>query len=378
MQHLVASETTASGPMRFDAVLPRPRPRIPFFGEGTLTPELAKQWREFYRNVALVAFPAPRGNYRIADVDEKALYYRAPFSSQPGVKPFLPEPADDPRVPAGQLINSKAIIDLSGRLGPDGRLVWDVPKGNWTIMRFGRTTTGQTTRPAPAPGLGFESDKFDKAALDAHFAAFIETLLRTVGEPKNRDRGLTALHFDSWEMSSQNWSENFRQEFNRRRGYDLLRYLPVMTGRVVDTVELSERFLWDLRETAQELVVENHVLRLKELGRRHGLKLSIEPYDLNPCADLKLGSAADVPMCEFWSKGYGFPTEFSCFEAVSIAHTLGRRVVGAEAFTALEGEQWHQYPGSMKGRETGHCVPASTDLSSIAINISRGSTSGPA
>ena len=350
MQHLVASETTASGPMRFDAVLPRPRPRIPFFGEGTLTPELAKQWREFYRDVALVAFPAPRGNYRIADVDEKALYYRAPFSSQPGVKPFLPEPADDPRVPAGQLIDSKAIIDLSGRLGPDGRLVWDVPKGNWTIMRFGRTTTGQTTRPAPAPGLGFESDKFDKAALDAHFAAFIETLLRTVGEPKNRDRGLTALHFDSWEMSSQNWSENFRQEFNRRRGYDLLRYLPVMTGRVVDTVELSERFLWDLRETAQELVVENHVLRLKELGRRHGLKLSIEPYDLNPCADLKLGSAADVPMCEFWSKGYGFPTEFSCFEAVSIAHTLGRRVVGAEAFTALEGEQWHQYPGSMKAQ----------------------------
>ena len=75
--------------------------------------------------------------------------------------------------------------------------------------------------------------------------------------------------------------------------------------------------------------MENHVLRLKELGRRHGLKLSIEPYDLNPCADLKLGNAADVPMCEFWSKGYGFPTEFSCFEAVLIAHTLGRRVVGA-------------------------------------------------
>ena len=41
MQHLVASETKASGPVRFDAVLPRPQPRQPFFGEGTLTPELA-------------------------------------------------------------------------------------------------------------------------------------------------------------------------------------------------------------------------------------------------------------------------------------------------------------------------------------------------
>jgi hypothetical protein len=350
MQHLVASETVVIGPIRWDAVLPRPQPRAPFFGQKTLTPELAKQWREFYRDVAVVAFPIPRGNYRIADIDEKALYYRAPFSSQPGVKPFLAEPAEDSRLPADQCIPSEAVLDLTSKLTPDGRLVWDVPAGNWMILRFVRTTTGQTTRPAPAPGLGFESDKFEKAAINAHFAAFIETLLKTVGEPKNAGRGLTALHFDSWEMSSQNWSERFREEFIRRRGYDLLRYLPVMTGRVVDGTELSERFLWDLRQTAQELVVENHVLRLKELGDRHGLKLSLEPYDLNPCADLKLGSAADVPMCEFWSRGYGFPTEFSCFEATSIGHTMGCPVIAAEAFTALPQEEWHQYPGSMKAQ----------------------------
>jgi hypothetical protein len=348
MQHLVASETAVAGPAKFDAVLPRPRPRTPFFGEATLTPELARQWREFFRDVAVVAFPTPRGDRRIADVDEKALYYRNAFSSQPGVKPFLTAAAGDRPPPADQCIPSPAIVDLTARLGPGGRLAWDVPPGQWTILRFARTATGQITRPAPAAGLGFESDKFDKSAIDRHFAAFIETLLRTVGEPKHPRRGLTALHFDSWEMSSQNWSGDFRRQFAARRGYDLLRYLPVMTGRVVDSEDLSERFLWDLRQTAQELVVENHILRLKQLGRRHGLELSIEPYDLNPCADLKLGGPADVPMCEFWSTGYGFPTEFSCFEAVSIAHTLGRRVIGAEAFTAFPEEQWRQYPGSMK------------------------------
>ena len=42
MQHLVASETKAAGPQRFDALLPRPQPRAPFFGEATLTPELRK------------------------------------------------------------------------------------------------------------------------------------------------------------------------------------------------------------------------------------------------------------------------------------------------------------------------------------------------
>lgn len=350
MQHLVASETTASGPATFDAVLPRPRPRTPFFGEGTLTPDLRKTWEDFYRDVVLLAFPTPEGNARIADVDEKALYFRPPYSSQPGVKPFLPAPAEHAAVPTEQCVASNEIIDLTNKLAPDGRLVWDVPAGNWTIMRFGRTITGQTSRPAPEPGLGLESDKFDPAAIDAHFDAFIETLLKGTGKPGTPGRGLTTLHFDSWEMSSQNWSGKFREEFAKRRGYDLMRFLPAMIGRVVDSNEISERFLWDLRQTAQELVIENHVLRLKELGRRHGLELSIEPYDLNPCSDLTLGGAADVPMCEFWSKGWGFSSEFSCIEAASIAHTMGRPVVGAEAFTAAPGEDWRQHPASMKAQ----------------------------
>jgi hypothetical protein len=121
-----------------------------------------------------------------------------------------------------------------------------------------------------------------------------------------------------------------------------------MTGRVVQSLEISERFLWDLRQTAQELVIENHALRLKELGHRHGLQLSIEPYDMNPAADLNLGSAADVPMCEFWSKGRGFSTEYSCLEAVSIGHTGGAKIIAAESFTANDADTWLQYPTAMK------------------------------
>ena len=350
MQHLVASETTVHGPARFAALLPRPQPRPPFFGVGTLTPELAKAWRDYYADVAVLAFPTPRGKARVADSDEKALYYRAPFSSAPGVKPFLPEPDATTRLPADQCIAKPEIVDLTTHLAADGRLEWDVPAGDWTILRFGRTSTGQTTRPAPLPGLGFETDKFDRAAIDAHFEAFTAKLLKAVGPRSKSTTGLTTIHFDSWEMSSQNWSKNFRADFEKRRGYDPLPYLPVMTGRVVQNLEVSERFLWDLRQTAQELVIENHALRLKELGHRHGLQLSIEPYDLNPTADLNLGSAADVPMCEFWSKGHGFSTEYSCFEAVSIGHTDGAKIIAAESFTANDTDGWLQYPGSMKAQ----------------------------
>jgi len=346
MQHLVASETNVSGPRKWSATLPRPQPRKPYFGEWTLTPELKKNWQGFYRDVAVLAFPTPDGTNRIANINEKALYLRDPFSSRPGVKPCLPAPAEFPVVPTNACVGTGKMIELTSKMAADGQLVWEVPPGNWTILRLGSTLTGQTTRPAPQPGLGFESDKFNRAALDAHFAAFTEKLLKKVGPHTNADGGLTAVHFDSWEMGAQNWSPQFRKEFRKRRGYDLLNYLPAYTGRVIDSADISERFLWDVRQTAQELVFQNHLSRLADLAHQHGLTLSVEPYDLNPCGDLSLGRAADVPQCEFWH--LGFNTFYSVIEAASIAHTCGRPVVAAEAFTSEPGEDWKADPAALK------------------------------
>jgi len=351
MQHLVASETNLIGAAHFDGVLPQPQPRTPYFGKGTLTPTLAKEWSEFYRDEFVLAFPSPEGKTRIAEIGEKGIYYRDPYSSRPGVKSFLPAPAEFATLPTNECIATNRIIDLTDKLQADGRLSWDVPPGNWTVMRFGRTLTGQTTRPAPEPGLGLETDKFSREAIEAHFKDFISPLAERNRAHIHADRGWTTLHFDSWEMSAQNWSKDFRPEFLKRRGYDPLPWLPALIGRVVANEEMSERFLWDLRQTAQELVIENQIGGIKELGAKLGLKkLSVEPYDLNPCADLELAAPADVPQCEFWSQGYGFTTEFSAFEAVSIGHTLGRPVIAAESFTSAPGEDWKQFPGSMKNQ----------------------------
>jgi len=117
---------------------------------------------------------------------------------------------------------------------------------------------------------------------------------------------------------------------------------------VVGNRELSERFLWDLRSTSQELVLENHAEHLKQIAQEHGFGLSIEPYDMNPLNDFDLGAVADVPMCEFWS--VGFDTSYSCQEATSIAHVMGRPVVAAEAFTGAPGEDWKLYPGALKNQ----------------------------
>lgn len=348
MRHLVGNSKNVTGPSMQTIEITIPQPRTPFFGEGTLTPELRSQWNDYYEDVFVLAYPTQ--TQEIADIDEKAIYYRAPFSSMPGVKPFLPEPY----LNANENLNGieiDKIIDLTPNLQKDGTIKWQVPEGNWTITRFGMRNNGAITRPAPFPALGFECDKFDTLAFKNHFDTFILKLLNKANFSKaSKTGGLNRLHMDSWEMGAQNWTNNFREEFKQRRGYDPLPYIPTYIGKIVGTKELSERFLWDVRLTSQELVLENHAEYIKKLGRRYGFDFSIEPYDMNPCTDLDLGAVADVPSCEFWLKGKGFNTAYSCVEAVSIAHVMGYPTVSAESFTGEPSEGFTGYPGSMKNQ----------------------------
>jgi hypothetical protein len=348
MMHLVSSSTEVQGPTNYNAQLSKPEPRKPFFGAGSLTPEL-KQIRDgWYEDVVVLAYPTPEIAQSITDTDEKALFYRAPYTSQKGVKQYLPTQANYAEVP-GSAIDQSKIIDLTKNLKPDGTLQWQVPAGKWTILRFGKRNNGAVTRPAPKPGLGFEVDKFDTVSFDSHYETYIGKLLKKVGPRKSTTGGgWTMIHIDSWEMESQNWTGDFREQFMKRRGYDPLLYLPTYAGQIVGSLELSERFLWDVRLTSQELIIENHAGRFKELGKRDGFTMSLEPYDMNPTADLDLGSVADVPMCEFWTDKFGFNSAFSTIESTSIAHVQGKPVVASEAFTSESFEAWKKYPGNMK------------------------------
>jgi hypothetical protein len=84
------------------------------------------------------------------------------------------------------------------------------------------------------PGLGFEVDKFDTVAFDAHFDAYIGKLLNKVGpRSSNTGGGWTMIHIDSWEMGSQNWTHDFREQFTKRRGYDPIIYMPTFYGQRV-------------------------------------------------------------------------------------------------------------------------------------------------
>jgi len=334
MQHLVFGSVDLQGPQAFSQKLPLPAQREePFLDMRN----------PFYEDVAVLAFPSSPPV--VPDIDEKALYKREPHSIWKHVKPYLPTSARHAEPGAGKLVAPIDIVDLTKLLKPDGTLEWQVPAGNWTVVRMGRRVTGAGTRPAPEAALGLECDKFDAKALEFHLDQYVGRLLEKIG-PRTKEHGLISLHMDSWESGAQNWTASFLEEFRKRRGYDARPWLLAYTGRAVESLEKSERFLWDLRLTAQELVLENHAGAVKRYARKHALSLSIEPYDMNPAGDLDLGAVADVPMAEFWNNSVD--SAYSCFEASSIAHVLGRPIVSAEAFTSEGGLD--AYPWSLKNQ----------------------------
>jgi hypothetical protein len=192
---------------------------------------------------------------------------------------------------------------LTAKLDADGKLKWDVPAGKWMIERIGHTTTGSSTRPPVKGGNGLECDKLSAEAMDVHFTNMIGKLIAEVGPLAGPT--FSATHIDSWEVGSQNWTSKFREEFQSRRGYDPILFLPsVIDGKIqIGDEATAKRFQWDFAETRSELLAENYVGRLAKLAHQHGLRLTMEGYNLPFGDEATYTQRADEPMTEFWATG---------------------------------------------------------------------------
>ncbi len=320
MQHVVWAETNFTGPATIDCVLARPRATA-----------------NYYRDIALFAFPTPAGSYRIPHVRGKSGDVREEIAAQ----------ATFATLPAEAVVARQHLTNLTSSLDPNGHLRWQVPAGRWTLLRLGHTSTGKDNHPAPIDGRGLECDKFSREAIEVMFDGLMGKLIADSRPFAGRDRTLVSTHIDSWEVGSQNWSPRFREEFQKRRGYDVLPWLPVLAGHVVESLEASERFLWDMRQTVNDLIVSVYAGHFQELAHRHGLRLSIEAYDGSPTDDMAYAGKADEPMAEFWSWAK-FGAAYSCTEMASSAHVYGKPILGAEAFTATDAEKWLGHPATIK------------------------------
>lgn len=272
MQKVVWSETKARGAGRVSLVLPKPK--------------LDSRWN-YFEDINVLAVPAD--------------------AAQPAAR--------------------ESVIDLAGKMTPDGQLTWDAPAGEWTIFRFGHTTTGHMNGPPPTGGQGLECDKMNPKAAELHFNAYSAKIIDAMGPLAGKT--FTNLEIDSYEAGLQNWTPRFRDEFRARRGYDPLPWLPVLADRTLENSEKTGRFKWDMARTVAELYADCHYRPMAEMARARGIRMDFEPYG-GPFDFQTVGGLADMPMGECWTSDWGWNT---ITMVASAAHTYGKPLVGAEALT---------------------------------------------
>ena len=221
----------------------------------------------------------------------------------------------------------------------DNQLDIDLPKGTWRILRMGHTSTGHTN--ATAGGAkGLECNKFSRQAVEKQIEKWFGLFMQ-----RPHHQVIQYLHVDSWECGSQNWSRNFAQEFERRRGYDLLPLLPVYAG--VPMVG-GEDVLRDIRKTINELINEVFFATVAAKAKEYGVQLSSESVAPTMVSDgMEHYKYVDVPMGEYWLNSPTHDKPNDMLDAISGAHVYGKNIVQAEGFTEVRGV-WDETPASIK------------------------------
>jgi hypothetical protein len=244
------------------------------------------------------------------------------------------------------------VIDLTGKMRPDGRLVWTPPAGEWDVLRIGYSLTGAMNRPASPEATGLEVDKLDAAAVRRYMDHYLAMYRETTGGLMGA-HGLRAMVFDSWEASNENWTPAILDDFRRLRGYDPTPWLPTLAGYVVGSAERSDAFLWDWRRTLQQLLKTNHYDQLTTMLHGIGMTRYGEAHEalFATMGDgMEMKQSADVPMAAMWQTerpGEIEPVYFNDIqESASVAHIYGQNLVATEALTG--GPRFGSAPWDLK------------------------------
>jgi len=256
------------------------------------------------------------------------------------------------------VVATSDIIDLTGKMNGDGIINWTAPDGEWKVVRFGYTLLGITNHPASPEATGPEVDKLDPVAVKNYFENYLDQYQSATGGLMG-SKGLQYMVTDSWEAGAQNWTSNLPAEFQKRRGYSITNWLPVLTGTIVKSAEASELFLADFRKTLSDLVAEYHYDALTKILAARGMKRYTESHEDGRAliADgMEVKRTAAIPMSALWT-----PNPFinqndqtkhtvDIRESASVAHIYGQNLVAAESLTALGvgGTAWAYYPENLK------------------------------
>ncbi len=252
------------------------------------------------------------------------------------------------------IIKSNSIINLTDKMSSDGRLTWETPEGHWTVVRFGHINMRLTNKPAVPEATGWESSKLDKIAIENHLRnGMIGDLIKDGGPIS--DGKLHGLLIDSWESHVPTWtinSEDMFSEFETRRGYSMKSYLLATMGYIVETSEITTKFLRDLRHTMDEVFIDNFFTHFAIVAHDMGAEVYTEGAggEVLPIDPMRYYGVSDIPMTEFWyPKAPSNQNEYAkpIYSAASATHLYNKPVLAAEACTQI-GVQWNEHPFSVK------------------------------
>ncbi|MBQ9667174.1 MAG: glycosyl hydrolase family 2 [Prevotella sp.] len=237
-----------------------------------------------------------------------------------------------PRYDPRECINADSIVDLTGRMRPDGTLDWpDAPAGQWLIMRFVALTTGGHTKHGRAEALGLECDKLSVEGARLHWQSYTQPLIDSVRAHGGRLEGIC---MDSHEAGPQNWTATMEIDFSSLRGYDMRRFLPTMAAGLYTPGATA--FLKDLRRTISDLITDRYYGEFNRLCREQGLTLTAQAIGGALCLagdNIEVKKLVDKPQGEFW--GYQTEGNYDIKDCSSAAHVYGKPIASGEAFTDI-------------------------------------------
>ncbi len=243
-----------------------------------------------------------------------------------------------PHDKAKTLADVNQVVDLTMRIDADGKLRWHVPAGDWDILRFVCMNHGQQLI-VPSPNSGGPMiDFFDPRATEFHLHHMVTTILKELGRNSFVGTSFKTLEFDSMELDGFTpWNETMAAEFQRRIGYPMIRFLPVLAGWKLTDHAVQEQFFYDWHKLVSDLLIDSHYVTGRKFLESYGVKLIAESggpgppiWDSNPVDGIKAIGAVDIPRGEFWNRHRGI---FLVKEIASAAHVYNKRLVDAESFT---------------------------------------------
>ncbi len=333
MKKIVWSEVDVQGGKKLSINLPKPEVKLWY---GDIMVQAVRKIKD-----------APLKNEAIQNWDKKS--FNKPIGWK-GVYPLNELWDDYPDNGEKYALKSNEIIDLTPNFNNE-TLEWNAPEGEWTIIRYGYTCTGAMTSTSSDGWSGLSLDHLSAEAFDLFSNTVILPLIK---EAQAVGNSVKFLQTDSWEMNVVSWTKNFPTDFKALRGYDISRYMPVLTGRIVDNRQVSHRFLHDFRKTVGDLVEKNHYQLFYNLAHKYGMGIHPEsggPHSA-PVDALRVMGISDFPQGEFWAMANTHRIKdderLSVRQSACVAHTNGKRFVAAEGPTSI-GPQWERSPKDLKG-----------------------------